>query len=630
MNWMVAVLLVLLQAASAALPASKKTITFNKEVAPLIYQNCSSCHRPGEAAPFSLLTYEDVRRHAEQIVAVTKSRYMPPWLPETGYGEFSGERRLTDDQLRVLAEWVEQGCQQGDPRDLTPAPHFTEGWQLGPPDLIVQIPKPYQLAASGPDVFRNFILPVEVTATKYVRAIELRPGNKRIVHHANLLIDRRRSMRKYDGEDGEPGFPGILATTESRSDIFDPDSHFLFWKPGTVVEAEPDDMSWQLDPGTDLILNIHLRPSGKEETLQPRVGFYFTSQAPVRHPMLLQLENDGAIDIKPEVRDFVVEDHVTLPEGAEILAIYPHAHYLGKQIEAWATRPDGSRVWLLKIKDWDINWQAVYHYRSPVVLPKGTILAMRILYDNSESNPRNWNRPPKRVRTGPRSEDEMGHVWLQVLPRKEGNEDPRILLQEAAMRRRLEKYPDDFVAHCNLGQLLVARKQYRDAIAELQQALREDPESATAHSGLGAAYLAEARIDDALREFKKALQLDPDHVNARLNLARALGDKGDMNGAARELHKVLEQRRDSADAHVGLGLILFAQHRYAEALSHFQEAARSKPGDADIQTNLGILLAIRGDFPAAIQAFQLALKIDPQDKTARAYLDRALAQSSRH
>ncbi len=616
-------------AVGSGLQAGAGTVTFNKQIAPLIYQYCASCHRPGEAAPFPLLTYEDVRKHAAQIVVVTQSRYMPPWLPEPGYGEFAGERRLTDAQLQLLAAWLEEGCPDGNVGDLPLGPHLTEGWQLGPPDLIVQILKPYRLAASGTDVFRNFILPVDLQETKYVRAIEMRPGDKRIVHHANILIDRRHSMRKHDGEDGQPGFPGMLTTTESRSDIFDPDSHFLFWKPGTVVEPEPDDMSWRLDPGTDLILNMHLRPSGKKETIQPMVGFYFTSQVPRRHPMLLQLEHDGAIDIKPGAQGFVAEDHLTLPVAVDVLAIYPHAHYLGKQIEAWATLPNGSRVWLLKINDWDINWQAVYNYRAPVGLPKGTTLAMRISYDNSEANPRNSNHPPKRVRSGARSEDEMGHVWLQVLPKKEAEEDPRILLQEAAMRRRLKKYPDDFVAHCNLGQLLVTRKQYREAIADLQQALRTDPESATARSGLGAAYLAEGHFDDAMRELKVALRIDPDHVNARLNLARALGDNGDLNGAARELERALKQRPDNTEAHVGLGLVYFTQHRYAEALPHFQRAALRRPDDADIQTNLGILLAIHGDLVAAIQAFQVALKLNPQDKTARAYLERAQALANK-
>jgi len=602
---------------------SGEPVSFNKQIAPLVYQYCSSCHRPGEAAPFPLLTYEDVRKHASQIVAVTQSRYMPPWLPVLGYGEFTGERRLTDAQLQLLAQWVKLGCPEGSPADLPPVPRFTEGWQLGPPDLIVQIPKPYRLAASGTDVFRNFIVPIDVKEPKYVRAIEMRPGNKRIVHHANMLIDRRRSMRKRDGEDGQPGFPGILTTTEARSDIFDPDSHFLFWKPGSVPEPEPDDMSWRLDPGTDLILNMHLRPSGKEETIQPDVGFYFTSQPPRRHPMLVQLEHDGALDIKPGVQDFAVEDQLTLPVGVNVLAIYPHAHYLGKQVEAWATLPDGTRTWLLKITDWDVNWQAVYDYRTPVWLPKGTTLAMHISYDNSATNPRNPNHPPKRVRSGARSEDEMGHVWLQVLPVKETEEDPRVTLQEAVMRRRLEKYPGDFVAHCNLGQLLVTRKQYRDAIAAFQQALGADPKSATARSGLGAAFLAEGHYDDAIHELKQALRTDPDHVNARLNLARALGDKGDLSGAARELTAVLKQKPNNADALIGLGLVLFAQHHYEEALQRFQEAARLRPEDADVQTNLGILLATHGDLPAAIGAFEAALRLNPNHDTARAYLQRA-------
>ena len=628
---------VLLCASACVALTSAQTVTFNKHIAPLVFRYCSACHRPGEAAPFPLLTYEDVRKHGAQIVAVTQRRYMPPWLPERGFGDFVGESRLTDAQLRLISDWVAQGCAEGDRADLPSPPQFTEGWAMGPPDLVVRIPKAYRLAANGTDVFRNFIVPMSVQETKYVRTLEMRPGNKRIVHHANILVDRRHHMRKRDGEDGQPGFPGILAVTEARSDVFDPDSHFLFWKPGSVVQAQPDDMSWRLDPGTDLVLNMHLRPSGKEEMIQPEVAlrltsappeqrkFYFTSQAPRLHPMLLQLEHDGALDIQAGANDFAVEDHLTLPVSVQVLAIYPHAHYLGKRVEAWAQLPGDTRVWLLKILDWDINWQAVYTYRKPVSLPAGTTVAMRISYDNSNSNPRNPNVPPKRVRAGPRSEDEMGHVWLQVLPSKETEEDPRINLQEALMRRRLEKYPGDFVAHSNLGHLLVTRKKYREAIADFEQALRTDPASATARSGLGAALLAEGRVDDAIRELGEALRLDPDHLNARVNLARALGTKGDLKGAARELSTVLKQKPADVDAQVGLGLVYFNEHRYDEALPHFQEAAVLKPEDADIQTNLGVLLAMHGDLPAAIRAFEAALKVDPNHGTARSYLRRAQA-----
>jgi len=387
-------------------------------------------------------------------------------------------------------------------------------------------------------------------------------------------------------------------------------------------------MSWRLDPGASLILNMHMRPSGKEETVQPAVGFYFTSQPPSLHPMLLQLEHDGALDIPPGARDFAVDDHLTLPVGVEVLAVYPHAHYIGKQVEAWATLPDGMRTWLIKIADWDTNWQAVYYYRKPLWLPKGTTVAMHITYDNSASNPRNPTIPPKRVRTGPRSDDEMGHLWLQVLPKKESDTDPRISLQEALMRRRLEKYPDDFVAECNLGELLVMHGQYWEAVSYLQRALRFDPASATARSGLGAALLGQGHVDDAIRELKEALRIDPLHFTARLNLARALGIKGDLSGAGAELESLVKQKPESADAQVGLGVVYFTQRRYDDALPRFQQAARLRPLDSDIQANLGALLAIRGDLPGAIKALEQALKLNPKNDLARNYLARARASNA--
>jgi cytochrome c-type biogenesis protein CcmH/NrfG len=384
-------------------------------------------------------------------------------------------------------------------------------------------------------------------------------------------------------------------------------------------------MSWQLDPGTDLILNMHLRPSGKLETIEPEVGFYFSRRPPIKHPMLLQLEHDGALDIPPGARDFEVTDHLTLPVDVDVLAIYPHAHYLGKQVEAWATLPDGARTWLIKINDWDINWQAVYTYRTPVRLPKGTTIAMRITYDNSASNPRNPSSPPKRVLTGPRSEDEMGHVWLQVLPKEQSAEDPRITLQEALMRRRLEKYPGDFAAQCNLGELSLTRGQFREAVSDFERAVQTDPKSATARSGLGAGLLAEGHFDKAIRELQEALRIDPVHLNARLNLARALGAKGDLAGAAAELDTVLKEKPDNAEAQSGLGFVYFMQRRYDQALLHSQEAARLRPESADIQTYLGTLLAMHGDLPGAIKAFEESLKLNPNNDVVRGYLARARA-----
>jgi Flp pilus assembly protein TadD len=618
--------LVLMLAAAAA--EADATVTFSRDVAPVIYRHCTPCHHDGGIGPFPLASFAEVRKHAAEIVAVTRSRYMPPWPPEDGYGEFEGERRLTAAELRILSDWVKGGAPEGD-RAAEPAPpRYTSEWQMGKPDLVLRMAKPFRLPADGSDVFRNFIIPTGLKETRYVRGIELRLDNTRVVHHANIVLDHTQSLRKRDGEDGQPGFPGMDVITEAAPGEFDPDSHFLFWKPGSVLKPEPDDMSWKLDPDTDLVLNLHLQPTGKPESVQAEIGLYFASHPPSRFPILVQLEDDGAIDIAPGDRTFSVTDHLKLPVGASVLAIYPHAHYLGKVVEAWAILPDGTRRWLIRIPDWDINWQAVYNYKQPVHLPKGTMVAMRITYDNSTSNPRNPNHPPKRVRTGDRAEDEMGHIWLQLLPDVTAGEhiDPRFAIEEAVMRRRLEKYPADFVAHYNLGALLQYRGDLAGAISCYREALRVEPANPSAHNSLGAALLMQNRIGDAIPEFRETLRIDPSYSSARYNLARALAATGDLDTAAAEYATFLRQKPDDAQAQAGLGTIEFRQHRYAEALEHFRQAARLDPGDTDIQTNFGTLLAIHGDLNGAVGAFEQALRIDPQNRAARDNLERARAQ----
>jgi hypothetical protein len=238
-------------------------VTFSKDIAPVVIARCAPCHHDGGSAPFPLTTFEDVSRHATQIVAVTQRRYMPPWPPEPGFGNFAGDRSLTKGQIRLFAEWVAQGKPRGELADLPSPPRFTNQWQMGTPDLILRMPQSFRLPASGGDIFRNFVIPSGVKETKYVRGLELRLDNPRVVHHANVVLDRTRSLRKRNGEDGRPGFGGMDVVTEAAPGNFDPDSHFLFWKPASVLRLEPDDMSWGLDPGTDLVLNLHLQPTGK-------------------------------------------------------------------------------------------------------------------------------------------------------------------------------------------------------------------------------------------------------------------------------------------------------------------------------------------------------------------------------
>jgi mono/diheme cytochrome c family protein len=406
-------------------------VTFNRDIAPIVFHNCAPCHRPGEAGPFPLLSYDDVKKHARQIVAVTQSRFMPPWPPEPQPLKFADERRLSDRQIALIKKWVDQGMTEGRPADLPPQPKFVPGWQLGEPDLIVKAAKPFTLPPSGIDTYWNFILPVPITDDRWVKGVEIRPGDKRLIHHANVVVDRLELSRSLEKAPGA-GYGGMEVKVESQ--LFGPNSsHFLFWKPGTVPYFEPDDMALRMDKGTDLVLKTHLQPSGKPETIQPSIGIYFTNKPATKHPMLFQLTCDPLLDIPPGDENFVVTDEFTLPVDVSLLAIYPHAHYLGKDLKATATLPDGTKKTLIHIPHWDLNWQAVYRYAQPVPLPKGTILSMRYVYDNSDGNLANTNHPPKRVRAGNRASDEMAQLGFQVLPKSipHSTVDPRMVLQEA-------------------------------------------------------------------------------------------------------------------------------------------------------------------------------------------------------
>lgn len=605
------------QSDRARKPAPK--VTFYQDIAPLVYQNCSPCHRPGEAAPFSLLSYRDVKAHTHQIADVTKRRYMPPWLPEPGYGEFEGERRLSTQQIETIQRWVEQGSQPGSPTEAPPTPKFTSDWQLGPPDLVIEAPKSFLLKADGPDEFWNFVLPLPIKTKRWVKAVEIRPGNTRVFHHANILLDRSGSARRSEKSPGA-GFAGMeLSIVE---DTFDPDSHFLFWKPGSTPWVEPDGMAWRADPGMDLVLNVHLQPSGKPELVRPSVGLYFTDRPQTKFPMLVQLEHDGAIDIPAGARHFPVSDDFRLPMDVNVLAVYPHAHYLGKLLEGYATLPDGTKKWLIRIPDWDLHWQAVYRYRRPVFLPRGSVVSMRFYYDNSRENPRNPHDPPVRVKNGDNATDEMGHLWIQVLP--VGKRDERRELQEAIMQRRLEKYPGDFSAHLNLGSLLMMRQDVAEAIPHFEKAVQAEPANAAARNELGAAFLSQSRLSEAEEQFQLALKTDPRYTDARYNLANALASQEKWEPAAAEFHKILQENPDDRGAREHLYEVLMMRSRELIAARNleqvvvcYREALELRPRDAGLHANLGTALARLGRLKEAIPQFEEALAISPDLEAAK-------------
>ena len=564
--------------------AASRPLTYSADVQPLVSRSCAQpCHHPGGPGPFPLLTYQDVRKRARQIVDVTRKRYMPPWLPSPEGPRFAGERRLSDDQIALLETWVQGGMAEGEHLPAPNTPMTKDGWQLGKPDLVLSLPQPYLLPAGGTDVFRNFIFPVPITSGRYVKALEILPGNKRIVHHANLLIDRLESSRRLDAADPGVGFGGMDIEMESAQ--FEPDTHFLFWKPGTPAAPEPPGMSWRLDPGTDLVLNVHLQPSGKPELVQPSLGLYFTDEAPSLFPMLLQLEHDGALDIPPAATGFEVTDEYRLPVDVQLLGIYPHAHYLGKSIEGWAIRPDGTRQLLIKISDWDMNWQAVYRYEQPVALPAGSLLTMRWTYDNSADNIRNPNSPPKRVTAGNRSSDEMAHLWIQVLPKRA---EDRILLQETLMRARIRKYPGEFSAHYNLASVLQSLGTVEEAITHYAAALKIRPGDALALNGLGTAYQATGRLREAAGAYQQAVRSRPDYADAHYNLGILLLQAGQGKQAVPHFEQVLRARPEDADAHNDLGSALLMQGKAREALLHFRAALKIDPRHAYARDNMAL------------------------------------------
>jgi tetratricopeptide (TPR) repeat protein len=564
---------------------SQTPITFNRDVAPIIFHSCATCHRPGEAAPFSLLTYSDVKKHARQIADVTRSRAMPPWLPEPQELKFADEMRLSNAEIDLIRRWVEQGEAEGAPADLPAAPKFVDGWALGKPDLVLTASKPLVLPPQGTDTYWNFVFPVPIDSTKWVKAVEIRPGDKQYVHHANILVDREEASRSREATPGA-GFGGMEIRIDSR--VFDPDSHLLFWKPGTVPAVEPDGMALRLDKGADLVLNTHLQPSGKPEVIQPSIGLYFTPHAATKLPMLLQLEDDVKLDIPAGKKDFLVTDNFTLPVDVELLAIYPHAHYLGKDIQAWATLPDGAKKTLIHIPNWNLNWQAVYRYAEPVRLPKGTTVSLRYVYDNSAENPLNPNRPPARVMGGNRSSDEMCHLWLQVLPENfdAAQGDPRRALQEALARHNIKNDPADFEAHYNLAAMLQARNDLEGAIAEYAAAVHLRPEDATGNNALGAALVAAGRPEQAARYLQAALTTRPEYFEAHYNLGFALAGQNDFSAAAEQFGAALKLQPEDAAVEANLGAALAELGRLAEAKLHFEHALVLDPEQPIAKENL--------------------------------------------
>ena len=353
--------------ASASIAAAQeqgaRAVTYNGQIAPILNEHCVSCHRPDAVAPFSLSTYAEVRARARMVAIVTQRRVMPPWKPAPGVARFLGERRLRGDQIDLIQRWVAAGAPEGDPDRAPEPPSWPGGWMRGTPDLVVTMDAPYPLPAAGEDVYRNFVVRVPSTRARFVKAIELRPATTPGIHHARILVDRSGSARRLAAADPIPGYDD-RHVDRARS----PGGHFLGWAPGTVPNEVADHLAWRLEPGTDLVLKTHLVPRGEPTPVQVSVGFFFADAAPAATPAVVQLGSQ-TIDIPAGASAHVVEDRYRLPADVDLLAVYPHAHFLARQVEGYAVLPGGARRPLIRIDDWDFAWQDEYRYAEPPRLP---------------------------------------------------------------------------------------------------------------------------------------------------------------------------------------------------------------------------------------------------------------------
>lgn len=388
--------------------ARSAPVTYAEHVAPILYKHCTPCHRPGEVAPFSLTSYDEAKKWAPMIAWATEQNRMPPWKAVAGYNSFHDENRLTDEQIQVLKRWSSTGAPRGDVKQEPAPPKFPDGWVLGKPDLILKSERPFKLDAEGRDVYRNFVFKTEFKETKWVRAIDVKPGNRKVVHHVIAFLDEQgRSVALEQKEnDGQPGY------TTFGGVGFVPSGALGGWAPGLQPRFSPEGTAFEVKPGTTIVMQVHYHKSGKPEEDQTELAIYFADKAPQRALQLAWIANP-LFRIPPGAKDHVVATRFPVPVDVTAYAAMPHMHLLGKEMKAWVEKPDGSTVPLVWVKDWEFNWQFIYSFKEPLKIPRGSTIRVEARYDNSAGNPNNPNNPPKPVTWGEQTTDEM---MLLIVP----------------------------------------------------------------------------------------------------------------------------------------------------------------------------------------------------------------------
>jgi len=395
-------------------------VTFTEHIAPIIFNNCTDCHREGQVAPFPLEDYRDVQKRAQMIRDVVEMRLMPPWPPARDHVEFLGERHLSDEQIDMIDQWIEGGMPEGDPEKLPAMPKFKDGWKLGEPDLILEMDRPFRVPADGPDIYRNFVLKTpKFEDTAYIRAIEVYPSSPQVIHHVLLFLDSSGRSREFDARDEPPGFSGMAVPATGYLDNA--------YAAGSQSYFLPKDYANYLPPNTDIVMQVHFYPSGKEVMEKTRLGLHLTDKKPSRKINLWMIppwfSMFAGIDIPPGEKNYTLEETLPVPVDLELVSIGGHAHYLATHMKAWARLPDGTTKDLLYLPRWDLDWQGRYMFKEKTIVPKGSFIDVKLVYDNSSDNPSNPFNPPQRVTFGLELEDEMGFFSFTAVPVHEEDAD---------------------------------------------------------------------------------------------------------------------------------------------------------------------------------------------------------------
>jgi len=380
--------------------------TFTKDVAPILQKHCQTCHRPGEAAPFSMLTYEDTRPWATMMKMAVTQKVMPPWFADPHYGHFSNERSLTAVEIRTLAAWVNGGAQKGSDTDMPPpAKDFVEGWGIPAPDLVLQLPRPFDVPASGVMDYQYVIIPTGFKEDKWVQMLEVRPTDRAVVHH---IIAYLREPGSNYFKDQKPGvfFIAPPAKADEKVDTSALPSDFLVgYAPGQPAEILRPGEGKLIKAGSDIVFEVHYTPNGKATRDQTRLGLVFAKTPPAERVLTLSASN-GTFKIPPGDPDYKVDASFEVQKDVKLVALHPHMHSRGKSFEYRLTFPDGRTETILSVPAFNWHWQLWYNLTDPISLPRGTKIECTAHFDNSPGNPENPD-PTKAVIWGQQSWDEM-------------------------------------------------------------------------------------------------------------------------------------------------------------------------------------------------------------------------------